>query len=165
MFNESKYTKIYFSIIARAKSRPKLTGYTEKHHVIPKSLGGSNNIDNLVVLTAKEHFLCHRLLVKMTQGVYRNKMSYAIWAMATLNNPSQSRYKIHSSDYERIRIQRSRVLSESTKGIINVGRKTGRTSADFTPQWRANISESMKGNVPWNKGVTHSEETKAFSRC
>ena len=160
MFNESKYTKTYYNIINRAKSRAKLSCYTEKHHIIPKSMGGSNRKDNMIVLTAKEHFLCHKLLVKMTSGIYKNKMSYALWAMATLNNPSQKRYKIRSSEYESLRIQRSKMLSETTKGILNAGRKTGRTSADFTDDWKQNLSNAMKGNIPWNRGVTHSDQTK-----
>jgi hypothetical protein len=162
MFTESKYTKIYYSIITRAKSRAKLTCYTEKHHIVPKSLGGSNLKDNLVTLTAKEHFLCHKLLVKMTTGTNKNKMSYALWAMATLNNPNQKRYKILSSDYERLRILRSNALSDTTKGKNNpnFGKKTGRTSKDFTDEWKKNLSDACKGRTPWNQGITHSDETK-----
>lgn len=160
MFNESKYTKTYYSIIDRAKSRAKLSCYTEKHHIIPKSMGGSNRKDNMIVLTAKEHFLCHKLLVKMTSGVYKNKMAYALWAMATLNNPAQQRYKIRSSEYESLKIQRSKMLSETTKGILNAGRKTGRTSADFTKEWKQRLSDACKGRTPWNQGITHSDKTK-----
>jgi hypothetical protein len=54
MFNNSKYTKTYYNIVNRAKSRAPLLCYTEKHHITPKSLGGSNQKDNIVVLTAKE---------------------------------------------------------------------------------------------------------------
>jgi len=54
------YQKIYDQIIERAKNR-KLEGYKEKHHIIPKCLGGPDNKENLVELTAREHFLCHLL--------------------------------------------------------------------------------------------------------
>lgn len=78
MFIKNKYNKWYFNIIDRAKSRTLANDdYVEKHHIIPKSLGGSNNADNLVCLTAKEHFICHLLLTKMTAGVARTKMVYA----------------------------------------------------------------------------------------
>ena len=58
MYLQNKYTKCYYSIIDRAKSRdlPKEI-YTERHHILPKSLGGANGKDNLVKLTAKEHRL------------------------------------------------------------------------------------------------------------
>lgn len=84
MFSESKYTNWYFSIIDKAKSqkRSKKDGvYYEKHHIIPKSLGGPNQ-GNLVRLTAKEHFICHLLLVHMTTGKNRSKMYYALNVMA-----------------------------------------------------------------------------------
>ena len=61
------------SIVSNAKNRT-ISGYIEKHHIIPKSCGGSNKKENLVALTAKEHFICHLLLTKMTENNYRIKM-------------------------------------------------------------------------------------------
>lgn len=58
------YQKIYDNIIERGKNR-KLLGYKEKHHIVPKCLGGDNSKNNLVDLTAEEHYVCHQLLVKM----------------------------------------------------------------------------------------------------
>ena len=79
IFIANKYTRIYFSIIEKAKLRvlPK-TEYKETHHIVPRSLGGSNEVDNLVDLTYTEHRLCHKLLVKMTTGIDKSKMSYAL---------------------------------------------------------------------------------------
>ena len=71
------YEKIYNQIIERAKSR-NLDGYSEKHHIIPKCMGGGNNKGNLVNLTAKEHFICHLLLTKMLTGKDKNKMVYEL---------------------------------------------------------------------------------------
>lgn len=63
------HSKVYFDIIDRAKHRgldkTKYDNYHEIHHIIPKCMGGSNDKDNLVMLTAKEHFVCHLLLEKM----------------------------------------------------------------------------------------------------
>ena len=50
------YQRIYDQIINRAKERT-LEGYKEKHHIIPKCMGGSNEKQNLIELTAKEHFI------------------------------------------------------------------------------------------------------------
>ena len=66
MYLTNKYTVWYYNIIARANQRVNQEGYFEKHHIIPRSLGGSNEVSNLVKLTAKEHFICHMLLPKMT---------------------------------------------------------------------------------------------------
>ena len=59
------YQRIYDQIIDRAtkEQRAKKQGtYYETHHIVPRSEGGSNNIDNLVLLTAKEHYMAHLLL-------------------------------------------------------------------------------------------------------
>lgn len=58
------YQKIHDSIIARAKSR-KLNSYKERHHVVPRCLGGLDDADNIVELTAREHYVVHQLLVKL----------------------------------------------------------------------------------------------------
>jgi hypothetical protein len=58
------YQKHYNLLIERAKYRV-LKSYTEKHHIIPECIGGSNAKDNLVRLTPEEHYVAHQLLVKM----------------------------------------------------------------------------------------------------
>lgn len=93
MYLDNKYTRLYNSIIQNAKSRPvstrkeatALLGVVERHHIIPKSLGGGNDKDNLVFLTCREHLLCHRLLVKMTIGVARQKMGWGLHKMLSSN--------------------------------------------------------------------------------
>ena len=90
MFKDNKYTKRYSLITVTAKLR-ETPGYTEKHHIIPQSLGGTNNKENLVYLTAREHFICHWLLVKMVEGDARGKMLYALQGMKA-ENKYQDRY-------------------------------------------------------------------------
>ena len=51
----------------RARDR-KVEGYTEKHHVVPRCLGGSDDPSNLVRLTPEEHYVAHQLLVKLYPG-------------------------------------------------------------------------------------------------
>ena len=58
------YRKIYINLIEKRLIIHPL-GYVEKHHIIPKSLGGSDNTFNIVNLTAREHFIAHLLLSKM----------------------------------------------------------------------------------------------------
>mgnify|MGYP000037463157 CR=1 FL=1 len=58
------YEKIYNQIINKAKIR-NVDGYTEKHHIIPKCMNGTNNPTNIVKLTARQHFLPHWLLHEM----------------------------------------------------------------------------------------------------
>jgi hypothetical protein len=61
MFLKNKYTKLYFKLTSSSDS----SGYTENHHIIPKCLGGSDDTTNIVSLSARKHFLCHYLLIKM----------------------------------------------------------------------------------------------------
>ena len=80
MFLDNKYTRIYFNIISRANARNytkvKHDGY-QTHHIIPRCFGGTDSLDNLAVLTYKEHRVCHRLLIGMTKGSSKHKMMYA----------------------------------------------------------------------------------------
>ena len=102
MYLHNKYTKWYNSIISNAKSRV-INGYTEKHHIIPKSFGGSNKKENLVSLTAREHFICHLLLTKMTLGKQQQQMIHSVHFLMTNN-------KIHSRTYEMVKRMKSELL-------------------------------------------------------
>jgi hypothetical protein len=110
VFLQNKYSRIYFAIVNRAKMSI-YEGYSEEHHIIPECMGGLRG-DNLVKLTAREHFICHRLLVKMTTGRDKSKMALAV---IRLSNPSKFHYmgKITGKKYEHIKKE----LSESKKGI------------------------------------------------
>lgn len=60
------YSKVYRDfIVARKAIEHTLEGYTERHHIVPKSLGGSNDAANLVKLTPEDHFFAHLLLAKI----------------------------------------------------------------------------------------------------
>lgn len=90
MFNDSKYTFWYRNLMDRARTRV-LSGYVERHHVIPKALGGNDRTDNLVALTAKEHFVAHHLLTKMcVQDSHRLSMGSAFFLMH--HHSTASRY-------------------------------------------------------------------------
>jgi len=114
MYLPNKYTRWYYNIIHRAQERS-ISGYTEKHHIIPRSLGGINKKENLVHLTAKEHFICHILLIKMLVGKEKAKMVYAAWQLANQENTHQTRFKITGSTYERLKIHFSVTHSERMK--------------------------------------------------
>jgi len=68
MFLDNKYRAWYLSLMDKAKQRGVITGYVERHHIVPRSLGGPHTRENIVVLTYREHFLAHWLLTKFTAG-------------------------------------------------------------------------------------------------
>ena len=107
------YRKIYADIIRRAKERPKPNCYTERHHIVPKSLGGSNEKDNIVILTAREHFICHWLLVKIyAKGTTeRGKMVYAFFTMRINPSKENGRY-VSSRVYEKYKIEYHKIVKE-----------------------------------------------------
>lgn len=78
--------------------------YTEEHHIIPSCLGGSDDPENLIRLTAREHFIAHRLLAKIHLDSV--KLAYAVFLMSQQH---QDR-KICSREYARLR----KLVSEDT---------------------------------------------------
>lgn len=114
-----KYTRWYNQITDRARGRV-IADYTESHHIIPESLGGPDTPDNLVDLTAREHFICHWLLVKMTTGEDHWKMVNAL-RMMKAEKPGQKRYhtKITARVYESLKKEYSVLQSERKRGENN----------------------------------------------
>lgn len=116
------YEKVYTQLINKSKNR-QLGGYVESHHIVPRCMGGKDESSNLVKLTAKEHFLAHKLLCEIYPS--NIKLFYALWLMAIGKKKIKCRepYKVSSRDYERMRlefIKRSKLkkLSQTTKKLI-----------------------------------------------
>jgi len=136
------YKKIYNNIIGNRKQNPLDDGtYGEWHHIVPKSLGGSDNTDNLVRLSAREHFICHALLAEMydegTNEWY--KMNHAFMMMkctSILHN--HSRY-FNSRLYEYKRKDFSKVMSE-----LQSGENNSQYGKPRTERTKRRISESIR---------------------
>lgn len=76
-----EYAKHYWALIERARNRrPLVRCYYERHHILPKCMGGGNEAENLVRLTPEEHYLAHRLLAKMYPD--NPKLAYACVSMS-----------------------------------------------------------------------------------
>jgi hypothetical protein len=105
------YQRIYSQIIERAKTR-QIEGYFEKHHIVPRCLGGSDNKDNIVELTAREHFLCHLLLVEMYPNNIR--LLHSVFMMSNIKKRKnfQNNVFISSRLYELIKQKRSKLQKE-----------------------------------------------------
>ena len=118
MFIKNKYYRWYYSIIENARIRKINLPYKESHHIIPKSIGGDNSSNNLVDLTAREHFICHWLLTKITKNHAKQKMSYALWAMMNIENEYHQRYKISSKVYSLLKERLASVFSKQQTGRV-----------------------------------------------
>lgn len=82
------YHKIYDRLIERAKLRF-LDSYTERHHIVPRCLGGSDDPNNIVALTPEEHYVAHQLLVKIYPD---NVRLIKAATMMVPNRPSNKMY-------------------------------------------------------------------------
>jgi hypothetical protein len=160
----NKYRTWYRSIIHEVFSRSKEDGiYYEKHHIIPKSLGGSNKKPNLVLLTAREHFLCHWLLTKMCK--YKEdeiKMKTAMQYM--MENQKRLGLQPTSWRYTIARKHVSLAMTARNKKMWSDGVFDNRPLPSI--ETKTKISQTLLGNIPWNKGKSdlpptiHSQETK-----
>lgn len=112
------YYKIYYKIINQRKIITP-NGYTENHHIVPRCLGGTNDKENLVRLTAKEHFICHLLLTKMYPkgSLEYYKMCHA-FMMMLVGSKNQQRF-ITSRNYETLKKEFSKRMSSLNKGSGN----------------------------------------------
>lgn len=92
----------YDDLINKAKDREYFIN-SERHHIIPRSMGGNNSPDNLVYLTPSEHYKAHYLLWKFTGSI---KMAYAFWRM------NMGKEILGEEEYEKLRIQISKENSK-----------------------------------------------------
>lgn len=143
------YKKLYDQIIERRREHVP-SGYTESHHVIPKSLGGDDDSNNVVILTAREHFICHYLLTKMYQPTSREwyKMLHAFCVMNAFDG--RERY-LNSKLYESQKTNFAKCMSIA---------QTGNKNSQHGTMWIYNLScrQSKKikktDDIPtgWSRG-------------
>lgn len=150
-FLTNKYTNWYLAIIEKAKSEnrsKKFDGTLESHHIFPKSLGGSNSKDNLVLLTCREHYICHLLLTRMVIGDPKYRMLCAYKRMSTSNRwPT----KLNSKLYTAIKEEHASMAKDRYKGKPRpehvrealIIRNTGRIVSEET---RSKLRSLWKGS-------------------
>lgn len=136
------YQKIYNDLIIKAQSenRKKKNGiYYENHHIIPKCLGGSDNKDNLVLLTAKEHYIAHALLYFIDKNP---KLAYA-WNLMSVGSKYNKRY--NSRLFQIAKIENIKHLKENFSG-----EKNPYYNKKHTKEIRKKISEAVIKNYKIN---------------
>lgn len=154
------YKRIYDELISRGVNRgwtkKSAPVYVESHHIIPRSKGGSNHKDNLVILTAKEHFIAHHLLWK----IHRDRSTFfALWAMMhdTRNN------RIYFRDIPKSRENAAKFIVRRGEDhpLYGVGHSKesrlkmskSHMGKSLTIETRMKMSDSRKGNTLQSKGV------------
>jgi len=122
--HDNKYLKGYWFICNQAMNRvlPDQT-YVEKHHIYPKSIYGPNN--DIVKLTAKEHYLVHKMLYKFFLLQYGESHKHTIKMARAFNTmraitKKQIRCEPTAKDYDLLRqaasiATKNRIVSDQTK--------------------------------------------------
>lgn len=168
--NTDWYIKTYYGLISKAKLRglnkKSINYYTERHHITPKCIGGTDDVDNLVLLTYKEHIVAHRLLSRIYDT--NIKLKHVVYLM--INSPKNKYIHIHSlSQLEEIRVASIEYLraintgktcspetrrkiseSKSNKKLSEYAKSSmaaGRVGMVFTEERKRKISEAMKGKI------------------
>jgi hypothetical protein len=123
------YQRIYDNLILYRQKNP-ATGYTEKHHILMRSMGGSDDPSNLVVLTGREHWIAHLLLYK----IHKNKQTvHACHMMAMRCKSLNISYIKNSRMYERVREEHANFISIRNKKQI------GDLNSQYGSRWICNI--------------------------
>ena len=115
---DNKYYRWYRNIVYKAQSELRVwkRGIYERHHILPRSLGGTNDNSNLVLLTFREHYVCHHLLTKFTIDKDRTKMIFAFWAMTNKWGRSRFTDTINSYAYAHLKTEVSALISKLNSG-------------------------------------------------
>lgn len=154
MKENNKYQRWYNQLIDRARNRV-INGYSEEHHVIPRSLGGNDEASNLVKLTAREHIIAHMLLPRFVKN--NDKLWYALWCMVNTNG-----IRVNSRLYEVARVEGHQKLTQDSTWIKNV-----QLAADLrklNPVWRENkkiANQKLAQDPVWRKKNTEKNKKQA----
>lgn len=147
LFKNNKYTKWYQEIVYKARQKI-YDDYTELHHIIPISLGGDDSVDNVVKISAKEHFILHHLLTKMVYEKDLSKMWNAFFLMHFHN--SNKRYSTPRT-YELSKMHMALIKKEL------IGDKNPFYGKQHSKETKQKMSAS------WNKNAQRNVDNKKYN--
>jgi hypothetical protein len=136
------YKNHYEKLIDRARNR-QLNSYKEKHHVVPKCVGGADSHENIVELTPEEHYVAHQLLIKIYPKEY--KLVLAVLRMSGKGN-SYRKCNNKLFGWLRRKVKEEKVVSDDTR------RKMSESAKNQSEEKKQAISDKLKGRTSPNKG-------------
>lgn len=153
------YHRIYSDFIKdRRAKEPTLEGYVERHHILPRTLGGGDEPRNLISLTAEDHFFAHLLLAKMHGGKLWSPVAFMVGGHRKDYRPIKSR-----KGYGWVKLALAK--SKSRKGayqfdgrIHHLRHKDGRTWSGYQADMitlglsKSSACNLTKGNFKTSKG-------------
>ena len=149
--------KIYKAIIEMAASRSvDACGYYERHHIKPRSMGGSDDASNIAILTAREHYICHWLLYK----IHRNRQMASAWffmrcssnGMRYVSRTFEYARKYHALHMTGMKLSDQHREKIRLAGLGRIGTETQKEAAaksnkerKWTPEMREKASTARRG--------------------
>lgn len=165
----SKYANLYIKLCKHAKTRAgdKITAqistgqYIEKHHILPRCIRPDlvRDKNNLVYLTAREHFIAHKMLIKMTSSQVKRKMQNAISKF--LQTTTHQHRVFNQTDYAYMRSQLSAAMSRTkiiTNGVCNERLDVLLPLPDGW--WYGSHTKGRESKLKGSKAGPHSEDRK-----
>lgn len=148
-----------------------VNGYCEKHHILPRSLGGSDEASNLVLLTPRQHYIAHWMLWKIYGGAmavafdymngikrYGNRLPSKVIAALKLD-VSKRISERPVSDETREKQRQAKLGRKLSPEHIEKVRRT-RIGKKMGPEFAAKVSEAKRGRSNGRLGHIMSEATK-----
>ena len=129
--------KEFINKILLNRGRFNCFGYKERHHILPKSLGGADEENNMIDLYPQEHYEAHRLLA--LENPSNQKLTYAWWLMSNVKNEYQQRYKISAEEYAEARCKYSELMKQRT------GVNSPNYGKHMSEEQREKLSKAHKG--------------------
>jgi NUMOD3 motif len=141
------YARIYDEFIANRRGRNPQPA--ERHHIVPRCIGGNNAAENLILLSSEDHFFAHLLLAKIFGG----KLNACAWLMTSKLHPARGRvarekygwlrrrYIIENSNRQKARMKdpawKAKVLAKRAMTMKGV-------KINFSTERRANLAERLR---------------------
>lgn len=153
---DERHFKRYIDFIESRNARVLNESYTESHHIVPRSLGGTNGVGNTIVLTAREHYIAHMMLWKCFSG----PMTHAFFLMSICNRKKYDG-RLTSKQYESLKVDRKNNITDTFREKMS----EIMTGSERTLEHRQKISETLKrryknGEISRQTGRVVSKETR-----
>lgn len=137
------YQKHYDELINRARDRY-IEEYTERHHIIPLCIGGTDNEENLVDLIPEEHYIAHQLLVKLYPG--NRKILWAVHRMSSNSYKNPRNHTLYGWIRRKVSAEMSGIRNHMSKltaaDVLDIYYSTERTDS-LTEKYNVSASQIL----------------------
>ena len=137
--------------------------YHERHHIVPKCMGGTDDKDNLIDLFAREHFIAHKLLAQ--ENPEKTGLIYAWSCMAFVKGSNQERYELTAEEYEEARkaiseVMRNRIITDETRENMRKASQAKVQNPEYIQKQKSSHKGLQAGENNPMFGKRHTEETR-----